>query len=255
MIRKNITMAIILSDDVYGRVLKVIGYPIITLEDISGGSMTRQQLQDIVLKDALLEYWSWFPKKNVQEYSYSGQFEMGFPNATTIGILDYRVVQQRNGSLTSGGNSWLDIQNIQSVGSSGSYGGGMFGTKYNYDMNIAYESRRQTQQAVIDRNQVVKIDIDYSSRKIIGYTNLTGKLNITWAEYSEEFSDIPMGDRQDVIRLMQSYLLFFFGDLRNQTADNTPSDIDGSEFVSRASDLKEEVLEKWKSKPKIVVRR
>lgn len=247
-------MPINLSDEIYGRVMKVTGYPIITLEDLTGGQMDRQQFQDLIIKDALVEYWSWFPKRNLQEYTVVGNFEIPFPNLNVIGVLDARISQRNiSGSVTgSTGNPFVDSVNITATGTGG-YGGGVFGTKYNYGSYLSRSQQRTAYQALSDSQGVLKVDINFVDSKITGYNNTSDPISITWGEYSDTFSDIPVGHQNDVIKLMQSHVLFFFGDMRNQTADSTPVDIDGSDFVSRAEDLKKEVLEKWKNKPKIVV--
>ena len=246
-------MAINLSDETYGRVMRVVGYPIVSLEDLTGGRMDKQQILDLVIKDALVEYWSWFPKKNLQEYKFTGEFSVNFPNENVIGVLDARTVQRGLSGSTTGrtGNPFVDAVNYSM--STSSYSGGVFGTKYNYGMDLAYSQGRNAYQAVSDKNSVFKLDLDYVNKLATGYNNSSDIINITWAEYSDNFSDIPVAHQNDVIKLMQSYLLFFFGDLRNQTADSSPVDLDGSDFVSRAEDLKSEVIEKWKNKPKIVV--
>jgi len=248
-------MDIIISDEIFGRIMKVIGYPIITLDDISGGLITKEQVLDYIFRDALMEYWSWFPIQNTKEYEEVTIFEIDFPNENTVGVVDARVSMAGGGSGGGfGSNAFATLKNCNSIGSTSLGGRGLYGTRYDYgSATTARTMQRMAMQANKNSLSTLKVNVDSINRKVTGYNNYGGRLNITWAEVSGSYLDVPFNDLQDVIKLSQAYLLFYFGDLRNQTADNTPSDIDGSDFISRAEDLRKYVIERWEDRPKIVV--
>jgi len=247
-------MSLVIPDEIFKRVLKSMGYPIVRIEDLSNGLMTEQEFKDVVLFDALHEYFSWFPIEDKQEYSVTTTFDIDFPSEDVYDVVDYRLVTYGNSYAGRTGSPFLDAVQINS-GSSSFAGRGMYGTPYNYGMNIAYSYERMARQSVIDRNRVVQAKINYRDRKITGYTNVSGKLNITWAKTSEDFSDVLYQHQTDVIELMKAETFLYFGNLRNQIAGTTDADLDGSDLVSQGTEMKTAVLEKFKSKPKIVVMR
>lgn len=244
-------MPVIIPEDIFARVFKVMGYPIVKIEDFED-TMTMEQFKELVLKDALQEYFSWFPKKEVQEVVVGRQFELDFPDESTYGIVDYRVVLTQNAVSGRTGNVFLDA--VSTTMNQGTVGGA-FGTKYNYDMHIAREWDRLARQAQVDRNRYAKVSVDQENRKITGYSSFPGKLNITWAKMSENFNDVLFEHRQDAIELMQAETLLFFGRVWSKLAEASPINFDYDNALEEGKELKEKIIEKWRSKPRIVVLR
>lgn len=244
-------MSLIISDEVFGRVMKSMGYPIITISDLSGGLMTEEQFKDFVLYDALQEYFSWFPIEDKQEYSVGTSFEIDFPSEEVYDVVDYRMITTNNSYMGKTGSPFINA--VQTSTFSSTYSRGQYGTPYHYGSFEANATERMARQAVIDQYKVVNVQMDYQNRKVTGYTNYSGKLNITWAKKSDNFDDVPFAHQTDVIELMRAETFLYFGNLRNQSAGSTDVDLDGGELVSQGERIKENIMEKFRDKPKIVV--
>ena len=84
-------MSVNIPDDILKRVLKVVGYPIVTVEDFTQ-TMSIEDLNNLVLKDAINAYFAIFPKKTLAEYDVGRTFTIPFPDEYTYGVLDYKIV-------------------------------------------------------------------------------------------------------------------------------------------------------------------
>ena len=58
-----------------------------------------------------------------------------------------------------------------------------------------------------------------------------------------------------MIRLAQAYIAEFMGNLISLGNVDLPNQLDEGELLSRASDYREEILEKWKESPRPVILR
>jgi cell division protease FtsH len=71
---------------------------------------------------------------------------------------------------------------------------------------------------------------DTKNKKLIAYSTIGGRLNITWAKYSENGDDIKFTRLNDVLELAQSYLLTYFVNTQGMISDSsleTSVNIDG----------------------------
>ena len=207
-------MSLILSDETFARVMKSMGYPIITISDLSGGLMTETQFKDIVLYDALQEYFSWFPIEDKQEYTIGTNFEIDFPSDDVYEVVDYRLVTFNNAYAGSTGSPFLDA--VQTSQSSSFFSGKkMYGTPYHYNFFEAASMERTARQSVVDRYRTVNLSVDTKNRKVTGYTNYQGRLNITWAKTSEDFEDdvitkVPLGETGSNFSIGRNNIYFSF---------------------------------------------
>lgn len=246
-------MSVNIPEDILKRVLKVVGYPIVTIEDFTTNNMTLDDLREIVLRDGLAEYFSWIPAKSVNEYNIGTTFEIDFPDEETYGVIDYRVILYQNSAVGRTGSVFLDAVTTNQYGST--YGGGAFGTKYNYDMQISRSWERLSRQSVADEMKTLRVNVDTVNRKITGYNSWPGKLNITWAKNSTDWDAVPSQHQQIAIKLMQSELLSFLGQTRAQLEDDSPAKFNWETMVDQAEKLKEECIDYLKNIPKVCVLR
>lgn len=245
---------VILPEDIKNRILSVVGYPLVTFDELKElGS--EEEFKDIIIKSALFQFFTWFPIINRQEYQVSSTFEIDFPTINTFTAVDVRlntagfVVRDTN-------NPFVNNSIYQSLpsGSGSSFGGGAYGTVNDYGFREARVYERLERQTMINMNKAVRHELDFVNNKLTGYTNITGRLVVSWGEYSEDFNKVQFRWRDDVIKLCQAKLLEHLGMIRGQSSNNLPNAFNYDLFLRRAKDLNDEVLNKFKkfSKPVII---
>ena len=237
---------ITIQESEYKQIISELGYPVVKEEDLE---FSRQDIQDLFIYPAMREYFTWFPKELETAQSISNRFEIPFPDEYTYGIVDSRL----NTSASGADVTASPFMNELVFNSRGSSGRGMYGTRNDYGMTAASFMERSERRAMNDYSKSYKISVDNSNKRVVGYTNVMGELAITWAKFSEDFEDIPFRRKSEVIDLSKSNALKGFAMLRGQMNTDIGVEFDTGMFEDRATSLREEVLEKWKSMTKVVV--
>ena len=249
-------MASILTipDEQFQKITTCLGWPIVQVED---WGLTKDQLKDTFILHALKDiYYKWFPIINEQEYSVTSTFDIDFPDDDTFGIIDARLVWKRTAYDTSSGtNPFVYGQAINIKSSVSGRSANMWNTGNDYGYAQVYEAERSLAQSRIDSNRGIKKRIDYTNRKITGFTNIAGKLVVEWAKYSTNWSGVQHRFENDVISLSQSVILEYFGRLLNFGTGNLPTEMTGDDLIDKAESLSDEVMNKWKSYSKVVLMR
>jgi hypothetical protein len=242
-------MAILLTIDEedYNEILSSVGYPVITEDDL--GVSEEFIKNTLILRPLKNVFFKWFPILERQQVSIGTSFSINFPDENTFGVTDIRLVPPGSGTSRTGNP--LINEAIIKVRSGGYYN--KWGTGNDYGYAQVYETERARVQSAVSINKSLKKIVDYTNRKITGYSNITGELSITWAKYSDDFNDIPHKYKEDVIKLCQSSVLRYFGMLRNQSTSNLPTELDGTEFIDRADELYDDVMTKFKQYSKVVL--
>lgn len=239
----NLTIA----DDVYKRILTCMGYPVIQETDLG---ISADDIKDLLILPVLrYKYFKWFPKTEGYQVAVSSDFEIDFPDVNTFGVVDIRLVKQGTGS----GRTDSPLLNDINIKVSGSSGMNMWNTGNDYNFSSVYFSKMLTNQALIDYSKSLRKHVDYTNKKITGYSNISGNLFITWAKYSDDFGDVIFKYQEDVEKLSQANVMRFFGQLFNQSNQTVPDSIDGGDLISRADDIEDEIMEKWKQFTKVVL--
>ena len=245
--------AIVITDEDFSNILTPIGYPIVALEDLTDRKMTREDVESQLIFPAMREYFMFFPKTDTQEYAASGSFSVAFPDLETFTVLDARVVPR---TVSSAGATTSPFMNEIFIRRADSFGyGAKYGTHNDYDFFGVQQERRAETQGMLEAYRTTRVRVNKANRSVDGYCTITGRLNIIWGKYSLDFSDIPFNFNWDVIKLAQSNVLQFFGELRRQSAAQLPTDVSGDNFIEKAKELRDEVLLRWKSYTKSVILR
>ena len=131
----------------------------------------------------------------------------------------------------------------------------MYGGRYDYGFSAAKIGTKFENQSWVDQNRAFKVRALDNKRTITGFTNTLGTLEITWASWSNDWSEaVPFTMEGDVITLAQAYVLDYFGRLRSQdNIPDLPAELNSDSMIERAKDLKEEVMTKWKAFAKPVI--
>ncbi len=234
-----------INDKDYYEILSEIGYPVVTEDDLE---FTKTQIQDYFIEPALREFFIWFPKKLTQNQYITSTFEVDFPNEDVYGLLDARI----NTSVTAEGataSPFINQLNFRT----GGFSSNMYGTRNDYGVNEAKyleKALNQSQQAYV---RAQRIDVDEINRAVSGYTNVSGELLLIWAQKSDNFSEVPFRRKTEVIELAKSKVLKGFAMLRSQLDSDVGVSFNSQDFMSRADDLEEKVLRKWKSMSKVAI--
>jgi len=240
-------MALTIPDTIYKRIITCIGYPILSESDFK---ITSDDIKELFILPVVRDlYFKRFPLKEFTSHQVSSTFSIDFPDADTWGVVDLRLNTAEFSTAQKSGNPLINEINIKQTG--GLNGVNMWGTGNDYGFTEARYMNQSYQNASKATYQAFKKIIDYPNRKVTGYTNTMGTVSITWAKYSEDWANIDYRFEEDVIQLAQSYILQYFGGLRNQMNTSMPDEVDGSDFIDRAETLYDRVIEKWKKYPKI----
>jgi len=243
-------MSITIDSDTFNEIMLVTGYPIITTSDLN---LTEEQIKQLLIWPAMRIYFNFFPKRIENQYTVgTSTFSIDFPRATTFGVLDARLSTARFSGLGVTNNPFINAQNIAV---SGGRRIGKYGTENNYDFNLVRILERSERQSIIDSRKAFKVRVNETDRTLSGYSNITGKLAVIWADYSEDWDDIVFSKIEDVKKLAQANILEYFGTLRGQQNSDVPNSFNYDLFLDKARDLKDEVMEKFKAYSKVILLR
>jgi hypothetical protein len=234
-----------ISDQDYYEIISEVGYPVVKEEDLE---FQRSEIENYFIYPALREFFIWFPKKEVSSQYVTSTFSVNFPDESTYGLIDARI----NTSVTAEGataSPFINQLNFRVGGGSSN----MYGTKNDYGVSEAKyleKAFHQAQQAYV---RAQRIDIDEMNRIVTGYTNVSGELILTWAKQTTNFNDVPFRRKTEVIELAKVKCLKGFAMLRGQLDSDVGVSFNSQDMISRADDLEDKVLSKWRDTTKVVV--
>lgn len=253
-----------ISNQYFQEILSAAGYPLTTLSDLgefalngadsstNQESSIRKNILDLVVWPSMREYYKWFPIEYIVEYSAEDSFEVDFPDPDVFCVVDVRLNTAGFGVRDSV-NPFVNNSVYRAVNSTSSYGGGMYGTPYDYDMRQARIYDRAERQSIIDTNKAFRANIDPQNRKVKGFSNMMGKLVITWGKLSENFDKIPYNRLDEVIKLCKSNLLDHIGRVRGMQQSNLPNSFNYQLLLDTAKEWRKDVVDKWQKMSKIVI--
>ena len=236
-------MAITITDAKLSLIKSVLGYPTEEGEFL----LSDDQIKEFCVEPALRQYFAKFPKVDQVSYAiaYGVELETDYPDADTYGIVDARITHQESPGDSGGYSDFLYHAGIseQSYLRHKNFGKkGYNPSQLSQATRFAYQALKS--QANIDKT--IRIHVDHENRKVIAQTNRGTELLITWAKYSEDFSEIKFNYIQDVVDLSQGYMLKHaartMGIFQNT---NLPVSINYDFLNSEGDALITRVTEKW----------
>lgn len=238
--------------DVQRRVLSYLGFPVITEKDLE---ITFSFVQELAIWPAMREYFTYFPLIDTDFLSVgSASFEFPFPNQFVYGVTDARVHPSHTSGTASSSNPFIAERHIREAGNfSGSVG--MYGTRNDYGMSSVIPLVRAAHKARMVNSKRFRFHVDERNKKISGFTNMPGSLEVSWASFSDNWSDIKMVYEEDVISLSAANTLTYFGRLRGQEQSDLPMQFDSSEFIDTGRQLREDVMDRWRRATKVSLTR
>jgi hypothetical protein len=241
-----------IPDETFNQIMSVMGAPFITIAPPGADvrdydlELDSDQIKDIIIKLALRDYYRWFPIESYTKMSVSGPFEVPFPDANVFSAKDVRMTSS---TMVFGptGNTLVDERFIQQT--FGSYGGGgIYGTRNDYGMVSSRIMKKFEMQSFIDRNKTFKWRILENQRKISGFSNVAGTMEIVWASYSDSWDYVAFNQQKDLIQLCQGEVLKYFGNLRSfDNIPDAPIELNFQTLIDNGKELIDKVYEKWSS--------
>ncbi len=238
---------ITISNEKLEEILIEVGVPILEISDLP---YTETQIRTSFIYPAMREYFKFFPIEDQIEYSIGTSFEIPFPDTDTFNVSDVRLIT----NIASGGQTadpFVNSLNVLSVGKSS----GRYGTQYDYNLSKTYGMERASMSANINSQMAFKYKVDKVNRVIKGFSNVAGKIAVTWAKMSLDYDDIPFSAEMEVQQLASSNLLRGWGGLISMQSSTSESDLDPGYFMDRSQELRDEVYKKWTGFTKAVVLR
>lgn len=244
---------IIISDQWLNQIKKRLGYP-----SVSTIVLSDNEIKELIIKQALYEYFIRFPM--IEEESYSvglgSELVLDFPDINTFGCVDVRIVGKGYKSTYSG--TFWDLVAYHAMGITSTtrnqYGARIRGYNPNALRQSRYLERAAAETAI---NQgTFKYRINQDERKVYVYSSIASTLNIQWAKYSNNFSDVKFQFIWDVIKLCQGYFKLHMADTFSLIADSTSEvTVDTSLLKDEGNALISEVHDKWNEYPFVFISR
>ncbi len=227
------------SDTDRRQIYAEFGYPVIQPEDLE---IPPDDVDEVVFKPALMDYFSYFPLKTVVELQVAGDYSIPFPNPTTFGVFDARVIPYAGMGTVPTLSPFMNERNYYSAQSGGVYGAG----QYSFEMIEAKLLNRRYIQASQNLLITKRIYVDKHARLLKGTTNAPYVLRIVWADYSLNMDDVDFSKRRDMIKLCKAYLLRAVAMLRSQLQSNTGTEFNVEALNTRAQQLEDESINRWR---------
>jgi len=248
---------VIISDYDLNSIKMGFGYPVITNE--ADGLMTDDQIKSYIIAPALEIFFSYFPLIEYQDIIVGGQssFQIDYPN-NYICVADCRFIPQ---SASIGGGNRYNIsdnpfysasQVISKGGGASMFGGGMFGTPYNYGYRNTYFERRMAADSADNMNRVWRATQKDTVKKLELYSSIPGVISIQWGIYTETFSDAcRLEQRSDLIALCKAMYKYQLGEILTLQEQELPTQIDGQVLKDDGNEMIEKLREKWSDQARL----
>lgn len=244
----------VVPDLVLAQIKSIIQFPIVeelVLDD--------EEIRAYCIQPAMQEYYTKFPVFKEAQYSITGHIEVAFPTPETFGVADARIVNRSGGAGSAGRSQFWNIISYQSMNGnyrglkSGTLGGGNYGTRFNFNglSQQAWGSRQTFDSIMNTTSSYTKID-PYE-RKVKAYSEVGASLYIKWAMWSLNFADVRYSYQQDVIKLAQASLAEYLArsaEIMSNT--NIENQVNADALKTKAGELREDVLTRWRETPNIV---
>ena len=238
---------VVISDVDLHQIYLEVGYPVIQPEDLE---IPPADVKDTIIRSAMMDYFNWFPKKTIQEIQVASDFVLPFPNPTTMGAIDARIVPNSGVANVPTLSPFMNERNW-SIAAGGLFGQG----QYDYEMLEAKLLNRRYIQSSQNLLVAKRVVVDKAARQLTGFMNAPGVLRIIWADYSLNFDDIDFTKRRDAIKLSKAYLLRALAMIRGQQQSNTGMEFNIEALNARADKLEEESVGRWQKMTKVIVMR
>lgn len=207
--------------------------------------LSDEQIKQVILYPAMMEYFTKFPLITRDQFAISNRLEIPFPDRYTYGVMDCRVV----GKFAQTGGRAPAFWNMVLFNKYAPFASGTYSSKFRgYNPN-GLKQQTWAYRQVFDtygNAGTFHYEIDKVNRSVIVDANSSGFVEVQWAKWSNNFEDVEYPRRIEVINLAQSNLLQHTVDAL-QISQETSSEVQLgiAEMQTRATELRERVMQKW----------
>jgi hypothetical protein len=242
---------VLVPSSIMKRITSALGTPILDLkEDLL---IDEEMIKELFIRPAMQLYFTYWPKILKQDYPITQQVQIPFPNNNVYGIAQARVALNQNANTWSRSPFLNEVLRKQ-VSSYGSYGV-QPGTRRDPYITAGTLIKEQTEAlSYISLRKAGVFTIDTDERYLRGYSNVSGILVVSWAQYFWNWDKIRFEHVEDVIECCKMYALRYVGGIRSQSDPNTGATIDGASFLEEASRLEEKIItNRWEGRVPVIV--
>ncbi len=242
-------MAITITDEDLNYIYTVFGFPYVTLDDID--ILSEQAIKDYVIQPTLEEYYRWFPLKETQQIAVSSGATEGsvdFPDSETFGVYTCKFALKQDTdvySSTGVTDPFFSTKYIRKVS-----GGHNLGSRMDYGFSTISKSTAWGIDSQAQANQVLRWDIDHKNRKVNYFSQQPGFIEIVWAKYSDDVSDVMFRYKRQFLDLCKGYLKLYMAEFLTKIDPAFPSNFDSDNLKEEGQELVDKIMEKWQNKTK-----
>lgn len=227
----DVSKNIIIDQDTYMQIMQVVGMPFVKQREIE---YNKRAILKLAVEPALRMYYTYFPliQEQVIPSRAGGDFRIKYPEKP---YPAYKAIAW----VTSPGVARGALNGLSPLSALGtevslftrSTSGSRFsqGLHYNKPVpgftgeangNSAYSNMAtviplsNTLKNMMRREKLSKIHVPGEGLYAVGYSTLTGYLNIKWLCWSRDFNDVEFEDWPQVIQLCQSHVKKSIGSIR-----------------------------------------
>lgn len=243
--------SIMISDDDYYRITKVIGQPFLTDDELE---YSREAVIRLSIEPAIKTYYKYYPIEREEVYPISGEFDILIPDmaynaASWTNKGGYGGMPYTPSSVLAG---YIGLSTTKDVGITynkpvpGYTGRSTGESRVNTYLDNATLINTLRTLGSRERSNVVRKE---DGLHLVGYSNMTSNLNIVWLCWSKYFSDVAFEDYEMVLRFCQASVMADFGAIRGALKQDNNIPLDAQRLIQTGEELRNKTIEKWENSP------
>lgn len=247
-----------IEDDDLNMICLEAGVPFITLEELE---FKREDILNLMIKPALEEYYKWYPILVVEQFP-APKFNIDVP--MPIWAKNVQRAYINPGYPITGNHQNPITRYFDEVVLAASSRGTFSSPSINYRRRQPFTDiqgystfllEKAVRQGAVNHGSRKRIRVELHNRRVTGYSNIQGILEIEWGTISYKWNDIPFNRVREVRDLATAKLLRALGGLRSQINTDLPGTINYEAFMTRADKLEEQTIKLWQENVRTTIAR
>ena len=247
-----------IEDDDLNMICLEAGVPFITLEELE---FKRDDILNLMVKPALEEYYKWYPILVVEQFP-APKFNIDVP--MPIWAKNVQRAYINPGYPITGNHQNPITRYFDEVVLAASSRGTFSSPSINYRRRQPFTDiqgystfllEKAVRQGAVNHGSRKRIRVELHNRRVTGYSNIQGLLEIEWGTLSYKWNDIPFNRVREVRELASAKVLRALGSLRSQLNTDLPGTINYESFLTRADALEEKIMTLWQENVRTTIAR
>lgn len=234
------------SDAFVNSVLKGVGYPVITLEQIEF-IYSKEQIIQLIIEPCLETFYTYFPMvTDVTINSSGGSLILHNAPENMLGIIHTSFVPNSSagsGSKMQSGqfyqNPFFSASQVVSVG--GTYSS--YGTPFDYGNSLNIYQRKFYQKSMESQNTVYTATFDERENMLKCKSSISGVFVIKCGCYDPIVANIPKRLQKHFVTYCKGTLMKEFSNIVNLANMDLPLEINADDLSDKGGDIVEAELE------------